>query len=116
MITTYRNGIAIVKPEGTLSDVKDSGEHEALEHVLASLIEGGTTRIIVDMSAITHLSATACGPLIAAHEALSKKKGGRFALTGLDDTIKHVLEVSKLRMVFETFETNDAAIDAFKDG
>lgn len=104
--------IAVVTPKGLLSDM-DDGNLNLLEAELKRLVASGIVRIIVDMHEVSHINSGGLGPLIVAHSSCASR-GGRFALAGLNASIVHLLEITKLQKIFEVFATVDDAVAAEK--
>ncbi len=102
--------IAVVAPAGILSDMDDEVLKE-FEAELKRLIGSGVTRIVVDMSEVDFVNSGGLAPLIIAHASCASR-GGRFALACLNRRIFHVLEVTKLNVVLESFGTVTDAIAA----
>lgn len=61
-------------------------------------------RVIVNLRGVSHLDSSGISSFIEALEA-AKKKGSRFILSGLNESIRHVLVVTRLNRIFEITAT-----------
>ncbi len=90
------------------------GDRETDELQKAILDEAATanTRLVLDMSDCQALNSTALGVLMRGY-ANYRGRGGEIKLCGLGKRIKDLFTMTKLIMVFDHHETEDAAIAAF---
>jgi len=83
-------------------------------NVVASLngmIEKKPKQLVVDLSGVTYIDSAGLAALI---EGMQKVEayGGKFALAGLQETVRSIFEISRLDQVFRIFPDADAALAA----
>ena len=83
-------------------------------NVVASLngmIEKKPNQLVVDLSGVTYIDSAGLATLI---EGMQKVEayGGKFALAGLQETVRSIFEISRLDQVFRIFPDADAALAA----
>jgi anti-anti-sigma factor len=74
--------------------------------------DAGTRKLIVNLAKVEYMDSSGLGELISCYTTL-KKLGGRLALLQLNHRLQHLLTITKLYTVFETFETEAAAVASF---
>ena len=82
-----------------------------LKQVLAEAIEGGRTRIIVDLTETTFLDSTALGVLIGAVKRL-RSRDGALAIVNIDENIAKTFEITGLDQIFTILSSRDEAVSA----
>jgi len=82
-----------------------------LKQKLTDAIEGGKTRIVVDLSETTFLDSTALGVLIGAVKRL-RSRDGRLTIVNVDDNIAKTFEITGLDQIFPISATRDEAVKA----
>jgi anti-sigma B factor antagonist len=78
---------------------------------LVALLDGGATRVVVDLSAVTFIDSTALGVLIGGVRRLHEA-GGAMALVVASRPVERVLSITGLERVFTIHATRDAALAA----
>ena len=82
-----------------------------LKQVLAEAIEGGRTRIVVDLTETTFLDSTALGVLIGAVKRL-RSRDGALAIVNVDENIAKTFEITGLDQIFTILSSRDEAVSA----
>ncbi len=82
-----------------------------LKQTLQEAIEGGATRVVVDLSETTFLDSTALGVLIGAVKRL-RSRDGSLVIVNTDANIAKTFEITGLDQIFTILDTRDAAVDA----
>lgn len=101
---------AVVHVQGDV-DVKTSPE---LRAVILDLIENrGQQRVILDLSRAPHVDSSGVASFVEALRE-AKKRNARFILCGLNKAPRHVLDVTRLRNVFEITPTVEEALGRWK--
>jgi anti-sigma B factor antagonist len=85
-----------------------------LKQKLTDAIEGGKTRIVVDLSDTTFLDSTALGVLIGAVKRLRSREGA-LVIVNTDQNIAKTFEITGLDQIFTILSTRDDAIAALDD-
>src|SRR3954452_12217355 len=82
-----------------------------LKQKLTHAIEGGKTRIVVDLTDTTFLDSTALGVLIVAVKRL-RSRDGALAIVNVDEDIAKTFEITGLDQIFTILPSREAAVDA----
>jgi anti-anti-sigma factor len=82
----------------------------ALRKQLHDFVEGGESRIVVDLSATEFIDSSGLGALIAALK-IARKAGGDLRIAAPTRQVCTVLELSNLDQVLRAYESVDSAFD-----
>ena len=76
---------------------------------LNEMIDKKPERLVVDLSDVSYIDSAGLAALI---EAMQKVDGygGKFALAGLQETVRSIFEISRLDQVFQIFPDTNAAL------
>ena len=66
-------------------------------------------RLVVDLSEVSYIDSAGLAALIGAMQKV-EDYGGKFALAGLQETVRSIFEVSRLDQVFQIFPDANAAL------
>ena len=83
----------------------------AVTEALNAMIKKKPDRIVIDLSRATYIDSAGIAALILAMQDV-KAYGGKFFLSGVQETIRAVLETSRLDRIFWIFPDVDAALAA----
>jgi anti-sigma B factor antagonist len=78
---------------------------------LNAMIEKKPKQLVVDLSRVTYIDSAGLATFI---EGMQKVEayGGKFALAGLQETVRSIFEISRLDQVFQIFPDVDTALAA----
>ena len=76
---------------------------------LNAMIKKKPERIVIDLSRATYIDSAGMAALILAMQEV-EAYGGKFILTGLQETIRSIFETSRLDGIFQIFPDVDAAL------
>jgi anti-sigma B factor antagonist len=79
-----------------------------LEAVIPELLSEGRTKLIFDLSAVTHIDSTGIGKFIDTYSRLAKVSG-KMRLAGATGAVRDSFRVTRLDTVFSFFPTVDEA-------
>jgi anti-sigma B factor antagonist len=79
--------------------------------LLNAVIDKKPDRLVVDLSGVTYIDSAGLAALIGAMQRV-EGYGGKFLLTGLQETIWNIFETLRLDQVFEIFPDPAAALSA----
>jgi len=88
-------------------------DHELFHSEVKTLIKEGYVDILLNMSKVNWINSTGLGVLVSAYHTL-KKSGGRLKICEVSERIDNILNVTQLKLVFETHETCQEALASFK--
>lgn len=90
------------------------GEENAhLHNAIRRVVEGGEKNILVNLAQVTRIDSSGMGELIAAWTTL-RKHGGEAKLLNLTKTVEHLMTLTKLLTVFDTYEDEAEAVASFQ--
>jgi anti-sigma B factor antagonist len=87
-------------------------DFDKFKNEIASVVEGGYKNVILDMSGVPWINSTGLGILVSAFHTL-KKNGGVMKICEVSTRIDNILNVTQLKLVFETFDTEKEALASF---
>lgn len=95
----------------SLSGALDLHASPSLRASLAAMIERKPSRVVIDLSKVTYIDSSGLAVLIDAMQQL-EQQAGLLMLAGVSDSVRTVLESSRLENYFLTFPHVDAALAA----
>jgi anti-sigma B factor antagonist len=103
---------------GEIKELKVVGELDALvapklKERITKLVEGDSTKFIIDFEEVTHINSLAMG-ILRGKLKVVKEMGGDIKLIKLNEHIKTIFEMIGLDEIFEIYETEDEAAANFK--
>lgn len=105
--------IAIVKVIGDIT--LNKGGDVLLKDKVQSLIQQGHRNLVVDLSDVSYVDSAGLGELVQAF-ATTKNRGGSLKLLNVTKRLRDLLVVTKLLTVFDTYDTEAAALASFGTG
>ncbi len=88
-------------------------DNAAVEELIAALLRQGRRRIIVDLSAVTHIDSTGIGRFIAALGRVLEA-GGTLLMAGATGAVRESFRVTRLDSIFRFYDDIPAARAALK--
>ena len=88
-------------------------DHEKFQTEIKTLVAAGCVDVLLNLSKVSWVNSTGLGILVSAFHTL-KKNGGQLKICEVSDRIDNILNVTQLKLVFETFESCDVALASFK--
>ncbi len=82
---------------------------------LNAMIKKKPERIVIDLSRVTYIDSSGLAALILAMQEV-EAYGGKFFLSGLQETLRLIFETSRLDRTFRIFPDVDAALAASEAG
>ena len=79
------------------------------------LVKNGRTKIVVDLSKVTYIDSAGVGMMVAELKRV-KQSGGAMKLAQLTARSHHLLALMKLKLVFDIFDDEQAAVRSFEWG
>ena len=107
-IIIAENGVAIVEP---IDSLVGGDETDELKKAVASLLDQGNRKLIIDLGDVEYLNSSAIGALVSAHTSYMNRQG-KFILCNVNKSITNVFVVTKLSTIFTTAEKREEAIYA----
>ena len=102
------NGVMIVRVEGQLV----VGNRNELKEHLQGLLEKGERRFLIDFAQTGYIYSSGLGALVALARKV-REEGGDLRLSGLNEDLRSLFELTKLDTLFAISETPDQALATF---
>jgi anti-sigma B factor antagonist len=87
-------------------------ESNSFREKVKSLIAAGKKKIILNLQNVTYIDSSGLGTLVATFHT-ARSQGATLKLANLGAKFKEVLQVTKLMTVFDTYDSEAAAIQSF---
>jgi anti-sigma B factor antagonist len=78
---------------------------------LNTMIEKKPKQLVVDLSRVTYIDSAGLATFIEGMQKI-EAYGGKFALAGLQETVRSIFEISRLDQVFQIFPDVETALAA----
>ena len=101
--------VTILELKGTLT-IDDGAQ--LLKDKSESLVFQGRHQVIVNLAGVPYIDSGGLGELVACYTTLARA-GGRLTLLNINTRNHDLLSITKLVSVFETFDTEQAAIESY---
>lgn len=85
---------------------------DTFREVFKSLIDQGKKNIIVNLEKVSWINSTGLGILISGYTSV-RRGGGDLVVMHASERIESILYVTKLNLLFKSFETEEEALKAF---
>ncbi len=109
-LTQYGEGdIAVIEPRGELTGGDETVD---LRRTIEELIKEDNKRLVIDLSKVHYLNSSALGVLAWAHTNYAKREG-KIVLSNVEKNIKNIFVITKLSLVFETYQDQREAVASF---
>jgi anti-anti-sigma factor len=95
----------VIRPLGRL----DSGSAPDFETQVLEALLGGSTRVVLDLSALEYVSSAGLRVILLAGKKL-RGNGGRLLLAGLRSNVREVFDMSGFLQLFPVLPTVDEAL------
>jgi anti-sigma B factor antagonist len=102
------NGVVVVQVEGQLI----VGNRHELKDLVQAALERGDRRLLIDFSGTGYIDSSGLGALVSISKRV-REKGGELRLSGLNDDLRSLFELTKLDTLFAITETPEQALTSF---
>jgi anti-sigma B factor antagonist len=103
------SGVSVLDIEGRIVLGEESN---AFREKVKALLAAGKKKIILNLAQVGYIDSAGLGTLVATFHS-ARSQGATLKLTNLGSKFKEVLQVTKLMTVFDTYDTEAAAIASF---
>jgi anti-sigma B factor antagonist len=100
------DGLSILDVSGDVDMANSSQLRKALLHELKEL---RTPRVLLNLSAVRYIDSSGIASLVEGLKA-SRDSGSRLSLCNLNQTVREVMQLSRLVKIFEIFDTEELAL------
>lgn len=109
METRVADGVTIILCSGR---IVFGEEATALRDIMKRLLKS-SRQIVLNLSKVSYIDSGGLGSLVGVYSS-AKAGGADVKLTGLNERLRDVLQITKLVTVFEVYDTEQQAIAAFR--
>jgi anti-sigma B factor antagonist len=106
--TKGSNGVVVVQVEGQLI----VGNRHELKDLVQGALERGERRLLIDFSRTGYIDSSGLGALVSISKRI-REVGGELRLSGLNDDLRSLFELTKLDTLFSITETPEQALTSF---
>ncbi len=111
--TKQVDDVAIIEMEGKL--VAGVGD-VALRESINSLLGDGHRKIVVDLSAVTHIDSSGVGELVASNRITGRFGAAMKVVRATEGGVERVLNISQILPLFSFYDSATEALTAFSEG
>jgi anti-sigma B factor antagonist len=109
--TRIIDGVTIVDCNGRIV----FGEESSLLRDSVKKLLAQTPRVVLNLAGISYIDSGGLGTLVALYTT-AQNAGGAVKLANLTQRVGDLLQVTKLVTVFEVYDSEQEAVDSFKQG
>ena len=88
------------------------GGDELLKDKINSLIQQGRRKLVLNLAGVPYIDSAGLGEIVRTYTTVSRQ-GGKLKLLNLTKRIQDLLAITKLLTVFETFDSEQEAVQSF---
>ena len=103
------SGVDVIDIEGRIVLGEESN---SFREKVKSLLAAGKKKIVLNLAQVSYIDSAGLGTLVATFHS-ARSQGATLKLTNLGSKFKEVLQVTKLMTVFDTYDSESAAIQSF---
>ena len=102
------SGVAVLQVEGQLV----VGNRQELKDLVQAAVDGGDRRVLIDFSRTGYIDSSGLGALVSISKKI-REAGGELRLSGLNEDLRSLFELTKLDTLFAIAETPKQALASF---
>ncbi|MFN7914744.1 MAG: STAS domain-containing protein [Vicinamibacterales bacterium] len=103
-------GVCVLDIDGPITLGTEGSEK--LGDKVKSVVAAGEKNVLLNLAAVAYIDSAGLGELVNSYTTV-KKQGGALKLVGVTKKLKDLLVITKLATVFDSFETEAAAIASY---
>ena len=105
------DGVSVLDLSGKI--VLGEGDGQVRERI-KDLLSDGQKKILLNLGDVTYIDSAGLGALISSYTT-TKREGGQLKLVNLTKRIQDLLAITKLITVFDTYDTEQEAIESYSN-
>ena len=106
--TKDSSGVLVVQVDGQLI----VGNRHELKDLIQAALEKGERRLLIDFSRTGYIDSSGLGALVSISKRV-REAGSELRLSGLNDDLRSLFELTKLDTLFAITETPEQALTSF---
>jgi anti-sigma B factor antagonist len=99
---TVRGDVVIIEPKGRLTVEIE----EQFRETVRRLLESGRTRLVLNLANVPSIDSCGLGAIVQGYIS-ARRRGGDLKLLNVSGRNHHLLTITKLLTVFETYDSED---------
>jgi anti-sigma B factor antagonist len=103
-----QSGVAVLQVEGQLI----VGNRQELKDLVQSALDQGERRLLIDFSRTGYIDSSGLGALVSISKRI-REAGGELRLSGLNEDLRSLFELTKLDTLFGIADTPQQALASF---
>jgi anti-sigma B factor antagonist len=103
------HGVSVLDIEGRIVLGEESN---SFRERVKGLLAAGKKKIVLNLANVTYIDSAGLGTLVAAFHS-ARSQGAQLKMTNLGSKFKEILQVTKLMTVFDTYDSESAAVQSF---
>ena len=103
-------GVCVLDIDGPITLGAEGSEK--LGDKVRSVLQAGEKQVVLNLEAVAYIDSAGLGELVNAYTTV-KKQGGALKLVGVTKKLKDLLVITKLATVFDSYDTEAAALESF---
>ena len=104
-------GVCVLDIDGPITLGADGSEK--LGDKVRSVLQAGDKQVLLNLASVAYIDSAGLGELVNAFTTV-KKQGGSLKLLGVTKKLKDLLVITKLATVFDSFDSEAAALESFQ--
>lgn len=104
-------GVCVLDIDGPITLGAEGSEK--LGDKVRSVLQAGDKQVLLNLASVAYIDSAGLGELVNAYTTV-KKQGGSLKLLGVTKKLKDLLVITKLATVFDSFESEAAALESFQ--
>ena len=88
---------------------------ELLHDTVASIVFQGERKVVLNLGGVPYMDSGGLGELVRCHLIVKRETGGAIKLVNLTSKITDLLTITRLVTIFDTFDSEQAALASFGD-
>jgi anti-sigma B factor antagonist len=102
--------VVVVRVSGDIT--LDQGGDVRLKDKVNSLLQQGHRKLLIDLGGVVYVDSAGLGQLVSV-QATTARQGASLKLLNVTRRLRDLLVVTKLLLVFDTFENEAEALESF---
>jgi anti-sigma B factor antagonist len=102
------SGVTVVRVDGQLI----VGNRQELKDLVNQALDAGNRKILIDFSRTGYIDSSGLGALVALSKR-AREVGGELRLSGLNEDLRSLFELTKLDTLFAIADTPEQALTGF---
>jgi anti-sigma B factor antagonist len=103
-----QSGVAVLQVEGQLI----VGNRQELKDLVQAALDRGDRRLLIDFSRTGYIDSSGLGALVSISKRI-REAGGELRLSGLNEDLRSLFELTKLDTLFSIADTPQQALASF---